>query len=334
MDLSFNMKVSIVIPVYNAELYLEQCVRSLMMQTHQNIEYLFVDDASSDNSIHLLKSLIDQYSSRKDQCVIFENKENKGVAFCRRIGMKNATGDFIIQVDSDDYVALDFIEKMLKKALETQSDVVICNFSKVYKNKIKVNSSFQELERSGLIKNLLIGTAHNALWNKLVRRSIIVDENLYPDDSFRLLEDKSITFRIIYFANKVAFINESLYFYRKRENSLTDINQRVLMPMLKSLLVLVDDFFKIHPSDETIDSGIDTFKVGVAASLLIYKPDDEDLPTLLKEIPISLIKTNNYIPIYYKVALYAKKLGMPWLVSTIRYIIDLHSGYNKSKKTS
>ena len=82
MDLSFNMKVSIVIPVYNAELYLEQCVRSLMMQTHQNIEYLFVDDASSDNSIHLLKSLIDQYSSRKDQCVIFENKENKGVAFC------------------------------------------------------------------------------------------------------------------------------------------------------------------------------------------------------------------------------------------------------------
>ena len=120
MNQTHDMKVSIVIPVYNAALYLEQCVRSLMMQTHQNIEYLFVDDASSDRSIYLLRSLIDQYPSRKDQCKIFESDVNKGVAFSRRLGMKNATGDYIIQVDSDDYVAPDFIEKMLEKALDTR----------------------------------------------------------------------------------------------------------------------------------------------------------------------------------------------------------------------
>ena len=334
MNQSQDIKVSIVVPIYNAALYLEQCVRSLMMQTHQNIEYLYVDDASNDGSKDLLSSLLDQYPSRKDQCKIVDNEENKGVAFCRRLGMKNSTGDYIIHVDSDDYVAPDFIEKMLNKALETQSEIVICNFSKVYEKKIKVNSYFQELERSEFIKRLLIGTAHNALWNKLVRRSIIADNDLYPDDSFRLLEDKSITFRMVYFANKVAFISEPLYFYRKRDNSLTDISQRVLMPMLKSILRLVDDFFKTHEADETIKSGIKAFKVGVAGSLLIYKPEDDDLKKLLKEIPISIIKTNTYIPFYYRVALYAKKLGVPWVVSIIRKIIDSHSKYKKSKKTN
>lgn len=334
MNQSNDIKVSIVVPVYNAALYLEQCIRSLMMQTHQNIECLFVDDASNDGSKDLLSLLLDQYPSRRDKCKIIENEENKGVAFCRRLGMKNATGDYIIHVDSDDYAAPDFIEKMLSKAIETQSDVVICNFSKVYDKKIKVNSYFQELERSELIKRLLIGTAHNALWNKLVKRSIIADNNLYPEDSFRLLEDKSITFRMVYFANKVAFINEPLYFYRKREYSLTDINQRVLMPMLKSLLRLVDDFFNTHPSDETIESGIKAFKVGAAGSLLIYKPEDDDLKVLIKDIPMSIIKTNTYIPFYYRIALYAQKLGMPWIVSIIRKIIDVHSGYKKTKSAT
>lgn len=331
MNQSNDIKVSIVVPIYNSAVYLEQCIRSLMMQTHQNIDYLFVDDASSDCSLDLLNSILDQYPLRKNQCKIFKNDENKGVAFCRRLGMKKATGDYIIHVDSDDYVSPEFIDKMLAKALDTQSDVVICNFSKVYEKKIKMNSCFQDLERNELINRLLIGTAHNALWNKLVRRSIIEENNLYPDDSFRLLEDKSITFRIIYFANKVAFINEPLYYYRKRDNSLTDINQRVLMPMLKSLLRLVDDFFNTHPSDEIIENGIKAFKVGTAGSLLIYKPDDDDLKSLMKEIPISIIKTNTYIPSYYRVALYAQKLGVPSVVSLIRKIIDIHSGYNKNK---
>ena len=334
MNQSHDIMVSIVVPIYNASLYLEQCVKSLMMQTNQNIEFLFVDDASSDNSLDLLNSLLNQYPTRRNNCKIYVNDINKGVAFCRRLGMKNASGDYIIHVDSDDYVAPDFIEKMVCRALDTQSDVVICNFSKVYEKKIKTNSNFQVLDRSELIKCLLIGTAHNALWNKLVKRSIITENNLYPDDSFRLLEDKSITFRIIYFAKKIAFINEPIYFYRKRENSLTDINQRVMMPMLKSLLRLVDVFFNIYPSDATIDSGIKAFKVGVAGSLVIYKPDDDDLKVLIKDMPMSIIKTNTYIPFYYRVALYAKKLGMSWIISIIRKIIDVYSGYYKSKKNS
>ena len=329
---SNEIKVSIVIPVYNAEPFLEKCVRSLMLQTHQNIEYLFIDDASVDKSLYLLKSLIDQFPTRRDQCKIFESEVNKGVAFCRRLGIKNATGDYLIHVDSDDYVSSDFIEKMLSKALDTQSDVVICNFSRVYKDKIEPNSNFQKLERNELIKHLLIGTAHNALWNKLVRRTIIVENDLYPDDCFRILEDKSISFRVVYFAKKVEYINESLYFYRKRGGSLTKNNQRVLIPMLKLILRLIDDFFIKYPSDDTIDSGINAFKVGATASMLIYKPDDANLKDLLREVPISIIRTNTYIPFYYRVALYAQKLGMPWIVSIIRKIIDVHSGYNKSGK--
>ncbi len=334
MEQSNAVKVSIIVPIYNSTQYLEQCVRSLMKQTHPNIEYLFVDDASTDGSVDLLKALIHEYPQREKQCRIFENDENKGVAYSRRICMKNATGEYLIHVDSDDYVDSRFIERMLDKALESQSDIVICNFSNVYEDKIKLNTHLQQVGCNELIRRLLIGSIHNGLWNKLVKKAIIAENNLYPDDCFRLLEDKSITFRMVYFANKVEFVDESLYYYRKRKNSLSKVNQRVLMPMLKAVLRLVEDFFKTHEADEVIVSGIKTFKVGVTASLLIYKPDDKDLQVLLKEMPISLIKTNNYIPFYYKVALYAKKLGMPWIVSIIRYMIDLYSGYNKSKNTS
>ncbi len=328
-----DIKVSIVVPIYNSALYLEQCIRSLMMQTHQNIEYLFVDDASSDGSVDMLRSLLEKYPSRKEHCRIFENDSNKGVAFGRRLCMKNATGDYLIHVDSDDYIDDTFIEKMLGKALDTGSDVVICNFANVYEKKIKVNPSERVVDRSEIIKRLLIGTVHNALWNKLVKRSIIADNEIYPDDCFRIFEDKSVSFRMVYFANKIEYIDEPLYYYRKRENSLSHVNQRVLMPMLKAIMKLVDDFFTAHPSDETIDSGIKAFKVGVSASLLIYKPEDEDLKTLLKEMPLSAIKTNSYIPFYYKIALFAKKLGMSWIVTLIRNIIDFHSGYSSSEKT-
>lgn len=331
MAMSYDIKVSIVVPIFNASQYLEQCVRSLMTQTYKNIEYLFIDDASSDGSVVFLRSLIAEYPSRVAQCKIYENVINRGVAFCRRVCMKNATGEYLIHVDSDDYVDSFFIEKMLAKAIDTQSDVVICNTFNVYNNKIKVNPPIQEVNRSELIKQLLIGTAHNALWNKLVKRSIIVQNNLYPDEGYRILEDKAISFRMVYFANKVEYISEPLYFYRKREDSLTKNNQRVLLPMLKSIMRLVDDFFRTHPTDETIESGIKSFKVGVAGSLLIYKPDDEDLKLLMKEMPFSMIRTNTYIPSYYRVALYSAKLGMPWIVTVIRYIIDLHSGYNRKK---
>ena len=334
MNQVHDIKVSVVVPIYNSKSYLEHCVRSLMMQTYQNIEYLFVDDASTDGCVNMLRALINEYPDRVGQCKIYVNDINKGVAYSRRLCMKNATGDYLIHVDSDDYVDSRFIEKMLSKALDTQSDIVICNFTNVYEKKMKVNSSFEEVDRSELIKRLLIGTAHNALWNKFVKRSIIADNELYPDDCFRIFEDKSVSFRMVYFANRVEYIDEPIYYYSKRENSLSHVNQRVLMPMLKSIMKLVDDFFAIHPADETIEKGIRAFKVGASASLLIYKPEDEDLKSLLKEMPFSAIRTNDYIPFYYKVALYAKKLGMPWIVTIIRNIIDFHSGYNRSKKST
>ena len=126
MDSSYEIKVSIIVPIYNATQYLEQCVRSLMMQTYHNIEYLFIDDASNDGSVDMLRTLIDEYPSRIAQCKIYENDINKGVAFCRHVCMKNATGEFLIHVDSDDYVDLWFIEKMLVKE-RIKSYVFVCH---------------------------------------------------------------------------------------------------------------------------------------------------------------------------------------------------------------
>ena len=272
------MKLSVIIPVFRTESTLDRCVESVINQHISDMEIILVDDGSPDGC-----PLLCEKWAKKDSRVIVIHKNNGGLSDARNAALDIANGQYITFVDSDDYVDSFFIEKMLAKAIDTQSDVVICNTFNVYNNKIKVNPPIQEVNRSELIKQLLIGTAHNALWNKLVKRSIIVDNDLYPEDCFRILEDKSISFRMVYFANKIEYVNEPVYFYRKREDSLTKNNQRVLLPMLKSIMRLVDEFFRIHPMDETIESGIKSFKVGVAGSLLIYKPDDEDLKLLMKE---------------------------------------------------
>ena len=318
-----DTKVSIVIPIYNTKLYLEQCVRSLMVQTHKNIEYIFIDDASTDGCLDLLQMVLAEYPERSGQWVILQNDENRGVAYCRSRSMKCATGDYLIHVDSDDYVDIKFIERLVTKAVETGSDMVICNTADVNGDIVKNNKIGRVTERSELIKRLLIGTFHSSLWNKMIRRSIIIENDLFPDEKYRILEDKSVVFKMVYFSRKIEFIDEPLYYYRKYGNSLTKENQRVLIPMLKWVMRDVDDFFAVNPDDETIEDGIKIFKVGVAASLLIYEKDAPELPALRKQIPFSLIKMNTYIPAYYRVALYSSKLHQGWVVALIRFIIEM-----------
>lgn len=99
-----NPKVSILVPIYGTELYIEKCARTLFEQTYDNIEFIFVNDCTRDNSVNVLKRVLEEYPLRKSQTRIIEHKENKGLAGSRLTGLQNATGEYVWCVDSDDYV--------------------------------------------------------------------------------------------------------------------------------------------------------------------------------------------------------------------------------------
>lgn len=122
-------KVSVIIPVYRTEKYIERCVRSLFNQTLDEIEYLFIDDCSPDNSIKILNNVLEDYPHRKEQVIIHRMSRNSGQAIVRNWGMQNATGEYVIHCDSDDWVDADMYRAMYDKAVEEHSDVVICDYA-------------------------------------------------------------------------------------------------------------------------------------------------------------------------------------------------------------
>ncbi len=126
------VKISVIIPVYNVAPYIEQCVRSLMEQTQQDVEYVFVDDCTPDDSMKILCRVLEDYPDRKMQVKILHNKTNRGASLTRRAGLGACTGEYIICVDADDYVAPNYLEMLYDKAVKEKADIVWCDFFRQY----------------------------------------------------------------------------------------------------------------------------------------------------------------------------------------------------------
>ena len=129
------MKVSILVPIYNVEKFFSRCLESLFNQTYQNIEYVFVNDCTPDNSMVVLHNFMEKYPSRAKLVRIIENTNNCGIAIVRNTLIKNATGDYVLFVDSDDWIEEDMVEKLVDKAIQTDADVVGCDYYEDYPNK-------------------------------------------------------------------------------------------------------------------------------------------------------------------------------------------------------
>lgn len=218
----FNIpKVSVIVAVYNVEVYLERCLHSLFQQTLESIEYVFVDDASNDNSIELLKKVMEQYPHRKEQVKIIRHEQNRGVAAARTTGILAATGEYMIHCDSDDYVDLEAYEEMYDVAEGKNVDIVFCDYIKHKMDSEEVKAMNYDSE---CIENLKRPAHHgliSTLWNVLVRSSIIKDNKLLPFPGGDMGEDHVLMLRILYFAKSFSCINKPFYHYCIRKNSVT-----------------------------------------------------------------------------------------------------------------
>lgn len=211
-------KVSVIVPVYGVEKYIERCARSLFEQTLDDIEYLFIDDCTPDRSIEILQQVLEEYPQRKPQVIIHRMEKNSGQAAVRKWGMQNATGEYVIHCDSDDWVDADMYRAMYEKAKEDDTDLVICNYfvhdgTRLLKTMYVCNNSIAD----GFRNNFLLHESNWALWNKLFRRTS--NDIIYPKGNMG--EDIAICAQLILQCKKIAYVDNPFYYYYKNSDSIS-----------------------------------------------------------------------------------------------------------------
>lgn len=235
-----KIKVSLIIPVYNVESYLCKCLKSAITQTLKDIEIIVVNDGSTDSSGTIIKSFLDI-----DKRIVLIDKENGGLSSARNMGIKVAHGEFIAFLDSDDSIEPTFLEKMYCYAKETNSDIVMCNYSKVIEKNGHIISGYRNIKNNTVFsseeavhKIILDLSIQNYAWDKIYKRNLFIEHNIfYPVGMY--YEDMPTTFRLFFYANQVAYLNEYLYNYLQRENSITkSFNEKHIEDVLKALYLM------------------------------------------------------------------------------------------------
>lgn len=218
MTLPDKIAVSIIVPVYNVEKFLRRCLDSLVNQTLENIEIILVNDCTPDNSAVIMQ----EYKAKfPDKIVLINSPENRKQGGARNLGLKVAKGQYVGFVDSDDWVELDMYEKLYKKACEKNSDVAVCDYEKVWKDKSIYYKSL-EIDLTGdvvhLRKSLLLRPG--MVWSKIYKRSLILDNELYFPEH-KSYEDIMWVGLVSLYVGSVAEIDEGLYHYMVNDNSTT-----------------------------------------------------------------------------------------------------------------
>lgn len=208
--------ISIIIPAYNVEKYLDQCLTSVTEQTYENLEVLLIDDGSTDNT----GILCDQWGA-KDQRIRVIHQENKGLALTRHIGIQQSRGEFLYFVDSDDYLDCDLCYRIMDIFMKNEVDIVSFNCYRVTetgtvqgvteKAKVGCYSQKQALEE------LLLGNINNYFPNKMYKRHVFEGVDCVVG---RVWEDVGTTYKLFFNAEKIYVTDEPLYYYRKRKNSI------------------------------------------------------------------------------------------------------------------
>ncbi|MBQ0149824.1 MAG: glycosyltransferase family 2 protein [Bacteroidales bacterium] len=214
-------KVSVIIPIYGVENFIGHCADTLMQQTLQDVEYIFVNDCTKDESISILKEVLSRYDHRKDQIRIVEHEKNKGLPTARNTGLAIATGEYILHCDGDDFVEPTMLEELYNSAKEQDADIVWCDFFESYKDKEIYKSEPDYLVAEDATKSMLSGSMKYNVWNKLVRRSLYKTSKVTFPEGRSMGEDLTII-KLFAVADRVCHISQALYHYvRWNEGAMT-----------------------------------------------------------------------------------------------------------------
>ena len=230
-------KVSIIIPVYNASRFLTRCLDSLVNQTLKEIEIICINDGSTDDSSIIIKKYVKKYPSK----VYLYNIKNSGPGYARNYGIKKSIGEYIGFVDSDDYVDHEMYEKMYKKAVSSNAEIVICDyyFENDCTKKLKINGDKKMYPATLKKKPAMLNIIDPCPWNKIFKRNLIINCKYRFPEKLKY-EDFGYIPILLIEANKIEKVNEPLYFYYQNNIGETaTVNDRIF-DILDIFLILVN----------------------------------------------------------------------------------------------
>lgn len=266
-------KISVVVPVYGVEKYIERCARSLFEQTLDDIEYLFIDDCSPDRSVLVLNKVLEEYPQRKDQVIIHRMNKNSGQAAVRKWGMQNATGEYVIHCDSDDWVELDTYEHIYTYAINGNHDIVFFDYFKSdgFNHTVihRLKESF--VDKNDVIRLLLSTRLTGSVCLACFRRSLYEKSNfVFPKENMG--EDLAMMLQMVYNSqNTISYISTPFYYYRDNISSISkSLSENSVLRRLKDNVEngnLMINFLEAMGVADNMSSEIDIYKFAVRKNL-------------------------------------------------------------------
>ena len=224
------MRVSILIPIYNVERFFARCIESIFSQTYQDIEYVFVNDHTPDGSMSVLGRMCEKYPVRANNVKIIENANNQGIAKVRHTLLENAGGDYVLFVDSDDWIEPDMVELMANEAMSRNADVVGCDYYEDYESRSVVVRQEYPSGHDEAMKAMTLLKIKGVLWKLLIRRDILMQNDLRFIPTIHFAEDYIFCCKLFYYSHVFASVNKPLYHYiqyNPNNYSSTAIDKRV-----------------------------------------------------------------------------------------------------------
>lgn len=261
--------VSICVPVFNVATYIERCALSLFEQSYTNIEYIFVDDCSTDNSIALLNNIIAQYPNRKDQVSILSHKANRGCAASRNTAIQNSTGEYVITVDADDWLALETVERCVAEVNKEGVDLIRFGGYNVYRDRKEAIDYVAYQDKEVWLQECLRRKASFRVAFGFYRKTLFTEHNIACYEPFDMGEDYVVFPRLLYYAQRPMVLAERFYFYdRGIGNSITSRHSDKSMNALLENNRRLNQFFLDLPNAYAYIQSLNYGKTSLAVDLL------------------------------------------------------------------
>lgn len=284
-----NSKISVIIPVYNVENYLRECLNSVINQTLKDIEIICIDDGSTDSSLKIL-----QEYKKQDNRIILLTQKNEGANIARTKGLKIAKGEYIGFVDSDDWIDLDFFECLYNEAVNKNADIARTNI-KIIENNIEINNEYNKIIEKKVIENKTLDkTEHwNVIWNSIYKSKFLRKNKIdYFDNDLPMCHDMPFTCRADLLAKKIVSVSDVYYYYRKcRQGQLIEPTVERVFCGLRSQLICTEFINSIKLNKKTYkkayNKSLDTLDYFYKIGLTINEFDE--------------LKQNEYKKVYNKI---------------------------------
>ena len=280
--------ISIIVPAYNAEKYIEKCLDSLINQTKKELEFIIVNDGSTDSTEDLVKKY-------KDKRIKYFKNKNQGIGKTRNFGIEKATSKYIMFLDSDDYLAKNACEEMFNKAENNNLDVVVCDFYKEYDNGNIEEIRTSDFEDSTLIENPDIITEYLCPWAKIYKRDLLIKNKIRFVENLKY-EDAPFVIEAYLKANKIGKVNECLNYYLIHGNSETTVRDRRCFDILK----IIDKIRKLTKDTPELKDKINRLTVRIVTNYTIQQRVQKDKRVGMEFIDEAFSYLKKEVPDYKK----------------------------------